>query len=69
MRGSLPHFCTQESDISLPFEQVQPMQLLPLFFRLFRCQDKALRHMIFHHIIAGDLVIKRHLAWLWKSDV
>ncbi|KAK9840402.1 hypothetical protein WJX74_009278 [Apatococcus lobatus] len=32
--------------------QVQPMQLLPLFFRLFRCQDKALRHMIFHHIIA-----------------
>ena len=45
------------------------MQLLPLFFRLFRCQDKALRHMIFHHIIAGDLVIQNLFAWLYKSVV
>ena len=45
------------------------MQLLPLFFRLFRCQDKALRHMIFHHIIAGDLLLLGHIVWLCEPPV
>ena len=27
-------------------------ELLPLFFKLFRCQDKQLRVMIFRHIVA-----------------
>ena len=31
---------------------VQPIELLPLFFRLFRCPDKQLRIMIFRHIVA-----------------
>lgn len=31
---------------------VQPTELLPLFFRLFRCPDKQLRIMIFRHIVA-----------------
>lgn len=30
-----------------------PMQVLPLFFRLFRCQDKSLRQLLFRHIVAG----------------
>ena len=34
--------------------QVSPMQVLPLFFRLFRCRDKALRQMLFSHIVAGE---------------
>jgi protein SDA1 len=29
------------------------MQVLPLFFRLFRCQDKSLRQLLFRHIVAG----------------
>lgn len=29
------------------------MDLMPLFFRLFKCQDKTLRQLIFRHIIAG----------------
>ena len=29
--------------------------VLPLFFRLFRCQDKALRDLLFKHIVAGQL--------------
>ena len=29
-------------------------ELLPLFFRLFRCQDKNLRDLLFKHIIAGS---------------
>ena len=33
--------------------QVEALDLLPLFFRLFRCQDKALRRLLFRHIIAG----------------
>ena len=28
------------------------MQLHPLFFRLFRCQDKGLRQLLFRHIVA-----------------
>jgi len=31
---------------------VQATELLPLFFRLFRCADKQLRVMIFRHIVA-----------------
>ena len=34
--------------------QVSAMDLLPLFFRLFRCQDKSLRQLLFRHIIAGN---------------
>lgn len=34
--------------------QVSPMEVLPLFFRLFRCRDKALRQMLFSHIVAGE---------------
>lgn len=33
-------------------KQVGPTQLLPLFFRLFRCRDKELHQLIFRHIIA-----------------
>ena len=33
--------------------QVSALELLPLFFRLFRCQDKSLRQLLFRHIIAG----------------
>jgi len=29
------------------------MQVLPVFFKLFECQDKALRQLLFRHIIAG----------------
>ncbi|EFJ52836.1 hypothetical protein VOLCADRAFT_55520, partial [Volvox carteri f. nagariensis] len=32
--------------------QVGAMEVLPLFFRLFRCQDKALRQQLFRHIVA-----------------
>ncbi|KAK9811636.1 hypothetical protein WJX72_007420 [[Myrmecia] bisecta] len=32
--------------------QIQPTELLPVFFRLFRCQDKALRQTLFRHIVA-----------------
>lgn len=33
--------------------QVSALQVLPLFFRLFKCQDKSLRQLVFRHIIAG----------------
>ena len=29
------------------------MDVLPVFFRLFACQDKGLRQLLFRHIIAG----------------
>ncbi|KAG2501935.1 hypothetical protein HYH03_000433 [Edaphochlamys debaryana] len=32
--------------------QVEAMAVLPLFFRLFRAQDKALRQQLFRHIVA-----------------
>ncbi|PNW82173.1 hypothetical protein CHLRE_06g277050v5 [Chlamydomonas reinhardtii] len=32
--------------------QVDAMTVLPLFFRLFRCQDKALRQQLFRHIVS-----------------
>ena len=31
---------------------VEARELLPLFFKLFRCQDKLLRKQIFQHIVA-----------------
>ena len=31
------------------------LDILPTLFRLFRCQDKALRQLLFRHIIAGGL--------------
>ena len=33
-------------------QQLSPTQLLPLLFRLFRVQDKALRQLVFRHITA-----------------
>ncbi|KAI7837441.1 hypothetical protein COHA_008699 [Chlorella ohadii] len=33
-------------------QQLAPTQLLPLLFRLFRVQDKALRQLVFRHITA-----------------
>ena len=33
--------------------QLATTELHPLFFQLFRCQDKALRQMLFRHIVAG----------------
>ena len=33
--------------------QLDAMTVLPLFFRLFRCQDKQLRHQLFKHIVTG----------------
>jgi protein SDA1 len=32
--------------------QLEPLVVLPLFFRLFRCQDKQLRSMLFRHIVS-----------------
>lgn len=29
------------------------LDLLPTLFRLFRCHDKALKQLLFRHIIAG----------------
>ena len=29
------------------------LDILPSLFRLFRCQDKALRQLLFRHIISG----------------
>lgn len=34
--------------------QLTTTELHPLFFRLFRCQDKGLRQMLFRHIVAGE---------------
>lgn len=31
------------------------LEVLPTLFRLFHCQDKALRQLLFRHIIAGEL--------------
>mmetsp|Transcript_46499 Transcript_46499/g.53605 ORF Transcript_46499/g.53605 Transcript_46499/m.53605 type:complete len:782 (-) Transcript_46499:135-2480(-) len=31
--------------------QIDPVRILPLFFKLFRCQDKMLRQTIFSHIV------------------
>ena len=39
---------------ALPPSQVAAMQVLPVFFKLFECQDKALRQLLFRHIIAGE---------------
>jgi hypothetical protein len=36
--------------------QLDPLTVLPLFFRLFRCRDKALRQELFSHIVAGERV-------------
>lgn len=33
-------------------DQVGAMEVLPLFFRLFRCRSKALRGLLFRHIVA-----------------
>ena len=35
--------------------QLKPETVLPLFFGLFRCQDKQLRQMLFRHIVSGML--------------
>ena len=35
-------------------------EVLPLFFRLFRCQDKNLRDLLFKHIVAGVLATVLH---------
>lgn len=42
--------------------QLTPTELHPLFFRLFRCQDKDLRQMLFRHIISGlrDLKVEEN---------
>ena len=30
-----------------------------MFFKLFECQDKALRQLLFRHIIAGEALLSR----------
>ncbi|KAF5825541.1 NUC130/3NT domain-containing protein, partial [Dunaliella salina] len=37
--------------------QLTPNDVLPLFFRMFRCQDKQLRQTLFKHIVSGVLQI------------
>lgn len=32
------------------------LEILPSLFRLFRCQDKALRQLLFRHIISGQRI-------------
>ena len=48
--------------------QVSPMEVLPLFFRLFRCRDKALRQMLFSHIVAGEAQGRATLRPLSKQS-
>uniref|UniRef100_A0A7R9V1A5 Protein SDA1 n=2 Tax=Chlamydomonas euryale TaxID=1486919 RepID=A0A7R9V1A5_9CHLO len=40
--------------------QIEPMAVLPLFFRLFRCQDKQLRTLLFRHIVSDIKNANRH---------
>ena len=54
---------------------MEALELLPLFLRLFRCPDKALRRLLFRHIIAGalprlSLLNESRLPWLapwWQT--
>ena len=46
--------------------QLEPLAVLPLFFRLFRCQDKQLRHMLFKHIVTGEAGRDQRLR-CWKA--
>ena len=39
-------------------------EVLPLFFRLFRCQDKNLRDLLFKHIVAGRFPVRCNLVAL-----
>jgi hypothetical protein len=34
--------------------QLDPTALLPLLFRMFSINDKALRELLFRHIVAGE---------------
>lgn len=53
-------------------------EVLPLFFRLFRCQDKGLRDLLFKHIVAGTCPLSKaqtasnlvavYTTWLLKLD-
>ena len=58
LNPSFFHFYAEEicetDQMKRPKPQVSAMELLPLFFRLFRCQDKGLRQMVFRHVIAGQ---------------
>lgn len=38
--------------------QLSPTQLLPLLFKLFACNDKQLRDMLFRHIVAGGWLLQ-----------
>jgi len=46
----------------LTLSQVTAMEVLPVFFKLFECQDKALRQLLFRHIIAGEAQSSRGLS-------
>lgn len=45
--------CAQALILLRNRNQLPAVQVLPLFFRLFRCQDKPLRQLLFRHIVAG----------------
>jgi protein SDA1 len=36
------------------------LKILPVFFKLFRCHDKQLRAMLFHHIVADIKRVNKH---------
>ncbi|GAX82660.1 hypothetical protein CEUSTIGMA_g10086.t1 [Chlamydomonas eustigma] len=40
--------------------QLDAMTVMPLFFRLFRCQDKQLRHQLFKHIVSDIKNSNKH---------
>lgn len=48
--------------------QVEALELLPLFFRLFRCPDKALRRLLSRHIIAGALLRIRAVPGVFVGE-
>lgn len=41
-------------------KQIEALTVLPLFFRLFRCQDKQLRQLLFRHIVTDIKNSNKH---------
>ena len=40
-------------------KMLTPSQLLPLFFKLFRCRDKALRELLYNHIVTDIVTLNK----------
>lgn len=61
-------YCLQALVLLRNRNQLTPNVVLPLFFRMFRCQDKQLRQLLFRHIVSGGFtaaaVLSRCLWWV-----